>query len=174
MRELIDIEARQDSDCGDRSFDRQGLSLHNPDLYETDFYQWTQVQATLLRQGTWSSLDIENLAEEIESLGKQQKQELRNRLGVLIGYLLKWEYQPTRRSKSWVATIDVQRDEIIHILRENPSLKPYLEEAVVRGYRLAIALVIQETPLGKRDLPSEVPYAIAQILDPQFPIGIDL
>jgi len=167
MRERIDLEARENSD-------RLGLSLYNPDLYETDFYQWTQVQATLLRQRVWTSLDIENLAEEIESLGKQQKQELRNRLGILIGHLLKWEYQPNLRSKSWVATIDVQRDEIIHLLRENPSLKPYLEEAVARGYKQSIALVIQETPLGKQDLPLQVPYTIAQILDPQFPVGIDL
>jgi hypothetical protein len=169
MEELIELKAGQESDRAVVE-----VSDDNLDLYETDFYQWTQVQANLLSQGQWAALDIENLVEEIESLGKQQKQELRNRLGVLIGHLLKWEYQPNRRSKSWVATIDLQRDEIIHILRENPSLKPYLEEAVARGYKQAIALVIKETPLGKRNLPPEIPYTIAQILDPQFPLGIDL
>ncbi len=174
MRELINMEAGQDSDCGDRSFDRLGVPLENHDLYETDFYQWTQVQATLLRQGTWTSLDIENLAEEIESLGKQQKQELRNRLGILIGHLLKWEYQPELRGKSWKATIWEQREQVLDILQDNPSLKPYLAEAVSKGFRQGISLVLRETPLDFDDLPKECPYAIAQILDPQFPIGIDL
>jgi len=119
MGELIELEAKQDGD-------RRGLPLPNLDLYETDFYQWTQEQATLLRQGVWTSLDIENLAEEIESLGRQQKQELRNCLGVLIGHLLKWEYQPELRGKSWKATIWEQRDQVFDILQDNPSLKPYI------------------------------------------------
>jgi hypothetical protein len=74
-------------------------------LYDTDFYAWTQEQAKLLSQGAWERLDIPNLVEEIESLGKQQRQELRNRLGILIGHLLKWEFQAERRSKSWFVTI---------------------------------------------------------------------
>jgi hypothetical protein len=137
--------------------------------YEQDFYAWTQEQSELLRLGKWQALDIENLAEEIESLGKQQKQELRNRLGILIGHLLKWEYQPELRGKSWKATIREQRDEILDILLENPSLKPYLDEATQKGFRQGINLVLRETPLDVDDLPSECPYAIAQILDPQFP-----
>lgn len=160
MEKLIALEAGQDSD---RSLD----------LYETDFYQWTQKQAQLLRQGSWTSLDIENLAEEIESLGKQQKQELRNRLGILIGHLLKWEYQPELRGKSWKATIWEQREQVLDILQDNPSLKPYLEEAVHKGFRQGISLVLRETPLDLPDLPKECPYAIAQILDPQFPVGMD-
>ena len=70
-------------------------------LYDKDFYAWTQEQAELLRHHNWSKLDLPNLIEEIESLGKQQRQELRNRLSVLIGHLLKWEYQPQRRSRCW-------------------------------------------------------------------------
>ena len=167
MGELIELEAKQDGD-------RRGLPLPNLDLYETDFYQWTQEQATLLRQGVWTSLDIENLAEEIESLGRQQKQELRNRLGVLIGHLLKWEYQPELQGKSWKATIWEQRDQVFDILQDNPSLKPYLEEAISNGFRQGISLVVRETPLDFDDLPKECPYTIEQILDPQFPVGIDL
>jgi hypothetical protein len=69
-------------------------------LYESDFYAWTQEQAKLLHKGAWECLDIPNLVEEIESLGRQERQELRNRLGVLLGHLLKWEFQSERRSKS--------------------------------------------------------------------------
>ena len=67
-------------------------------LYETDFYAWTQEQALLLRSQTWEQLDTVNLIEEIESLGRKERQELRNCLGVLLGHLLKWQYQPQCRS----------------------------------------------------------------------------
>ena len=93
-------------------------------LYESDFYGWTQEQASLLRKHQWSELDLLNLIEEIDSLGKQQRQELRNRLSVLIGHLLKWEYQVSSRSRSWLATIQVQRLDVSELLEENPSLKP--------------------------------------------------
>ena len=139
------------------------------DLYEVDFYAWTQEQSALLSRGQWQSLDIENLVEEIESLGKQQKQELRNRLGVLIGHLLKWEFQPKLRGKSWRSTIIEQRDRIKLHLKDNPSLKSYLDEAVIEAHRLALSLVVRETPLDYPDLPADCPYAINQILDPQFP-----
>ncbi len=139
------------------------------DLYEVDFYAWTQEQSALLKLGQWQSLDIENLVEEIESLGKQQKQELRNRLGVLIGHLLKWEFQPELRGKSWRSTIIEQRDRIKLHLKDNPSLKSYLDEAVIDSYRLGLSLVVRETPLDYQDLPSDCPYTLSQILDPKFP-----
>ncbi|NJN56820.1 MAG: DUF29 domain-containing protein [Leptolyngbyaceae cyanobacterium SL_5_9] len=91
-------------------------------LYDTDFYAWTQKQAELLQNQQWSSLDPPNLIEEIESLGKQQRRELRNRLSILIGHLLKWHYQPEQRSRIWVSTIRVQRREVLQLLQENPSL----------------------------------------------------
>jgi predicted nucleic acid-binding Zn-ribbon protein len=103
-------------------------------LYDTDFYAWTQEQAKLLRHQQWSQLDLLNLIEEIESLGKQQRAELRNRLKVLIGHLLKWEYQAERRSRSWLMTIRVQRRDTQELLEENLSLKPYLEEALQKIY----------------------------------------
>ncbi|GBO54370.1 hypothetical protein APA_2318 [Pseudanabaena sp. lw0831] len=138
------------------------------DQYEQDFYAWTQNQAELLRRGKLQGLDLENLAEEIASLGKQQKQELRNRFGVLIGHLLKWEYQPHLRGKSWRITIDLQRDEILELVQENPSLKPYLEEAIAKSYKQAIALVVKETPFDKNDLPSACLYTFDQIFDQDF------
>jgi len=148
--------------------------LKSPDLainlYDTDFYAWTLEQSKFLSLGQWQSLDIENLAEEIESLGKQQKQELRNRLGVLIGHLLKWEFQPELRGKSWRATIREQRDRINLLLTDNPSLKSYLDQAVSEAYELALSLVVRETPLDYPDLPSDCPYSVKQILDPKFPV----
>jgi Domain of unknown function DUF29 len=76
-------------------------------LYEKDLYAWTQEQTALLRNHQWSQLDLPNLIEEIESLGRQQRQELRNQLSILIGHLLKWQYQPQGCNRSWLATIRV-------------------------------------------------------------------
>ncbi|MEI6328456.1 MAG: DUF29 domain-containing protein [Pseudanabaena sp.] len=149
-------------------------SLNNQSLlYETDFYAWTQTQVELMKHGNLNALDIANLMEEIQSLGKQQKQELRNRLGVLIGHLLKWQYQPDFRSKSWRVTIRGQRRRIKEHILENPSLKSYLHQAIAEAFPDGIDLVLKETPLEEKDLPSECPYTVEQIFDPLFPDGIE-
>ena len=139
------------------------------DLYQTDFYAWTAKQAELLNARDFDRLDIVNLAEEIESLGRQQRQELRNRLGVLIGHLLKWDYQPAKRSKSWRATLREQRREILRLLKENPSLKPDLAEAIANAYESGLDLVVRETPLDYPDLPVDCAYSLEEIFDPNFP-----
>ena len=84
----------------------QTQMLKNSGLYETDFYAWTIAQAKFLQDGVWDCLDICNLVEEIESLGKQQRQELRNRLGILLGHLLKWEL-PTIGYCDWCKLSDL-------------------------------------------------------------------
>ncbi len=137
-------------------------------LYEVDYHAWTQEQAQLLRDRQWQEIDLPNLVEEIESLGKQQRQELRNRLSLLLGHLLKWQYQPQHRTRSWLATIRVQRLDIADLLEDNPSLKPYLEEALRKAYLKAIELAAGETNLPNRTFPKECPYSLAEISDSQF------
>jgi hypothetical protein len=143
-----------------------------PNLYDTDFYAWTLEQSELLQQGKWHALDIENLVEEIESLGKQEKRELENRLGVLIGHLLKWIYQPNLQSKSWQVTIRVQRRQIQRHIQQNPSLKFYLSEAIAVGYDLGLELFFKETQLLDVDLSEECPFTVEQIFDPSFPASL--
>jgi hypothetical protein len=116
-------------------------------LYETDFYAWTQEQATSLRSQQWSHIDLPNLIEEIESLGKQQHQELRNRLSVLISHLLKWEHWPQRLSRGWLATLCIQRRDTLRLLKDNPSLKSYLDDALKEVYENARDLAMAETDL---------------------------
>jgi hypothetical protein len=137
-------------------------------LYESDFYAWTQAQAELLKHKTWEALDLPNLIEEIESLGRQERQELRNRLGVLLGHLLKWQYQPSNRGNSWLATIRGQRREAARVLQENPSLEPYLPEAVRLGYESGVDLAVRETGMDYDTFPAECPYTIEQILEDTF------
>jgi hypothetical protein len=142
-------------------------------LYEIDFYAWTLEQSKFLTEGDFKHLDIANLVEEIESLGKQQRQELRNRLGVLIGHLLKWDYQLEKRSKSWRVTIREQRREILQLLKENPSLKPYLAEAITYAHESGLDLVVKETPLDYPDLPQAPIYTLEQLLDTGFPSDLN-
>ena len=106
-------------------------------LYEQDFYAWANEQAALLRAGALTAADIENIAEEIESMGRSEKRELVNRLAVLLLHLLKWRYQPGRRSKSWEQSIREQRIRLISHMADNPSLKARQAEAIAEAYRLA-------------------------------------
>jgi hypothetical protein len=139
-----------------------------PELYEVDFYMWTQQQTEFLRQENWSCLDVPNLIEEIESLGRQERQQLENRLGVLLGHLLKWEFQANERSKSWFSTIREQRFRILKLLKENPSLKPFLLEAMEDAYQIALSLAVRETSLTYKAFPKECPYSSEQALNSKF------
>ncbi|TVQ53217.1 MAG: DUF29 domain-containing protein [Spirulina sp. DLM2.Bin59] len=142
-------------------------------LYERDFYAWTLEQCKLLKVGDFERLDIVNLVEEIESLGKQQRRELEHRLGILVGHLLKWDYQPEKRSKSWWATIREQRRAAQRLIDQHPSLKAYLGEAMIEAHESGLDLVVKETPLNYRDLPAEPIYTLEQLLDPNFPDALD-
>ena len=150
----------------------QSNSISVP-LYETDFYAWTQQQATLIPEGRWEEVDRSNLVEEIESLGKQQRRELRNLLGVLLGHLLKWQFQPSARSRSWLSTLRLQRLEISDLLDDNPSLKPYLEEAIDRAYLRGLAIAIDETNLPDNAFPSTCEYTLGEMIDREFYPGED-
>ena len=143
-------------------------------LYESDFYHWTVDQVQSLRLGKLDRLDLKNLAEEIESLGNQQRSELENRLAILLGHILKWDLQPDLRGKSWRSTIREQRRQIQKLIIKNPSLKPYLEEAMAEGYESALDLVVRETPLDYKDLPQVCPYAITQVFDANFPVNVEI
>lgn len=137
-------------------------------LYETDFYAWTQEQAKLLRKCQWSQLDLPNLIEEIESLGKQERQEIRNRLSILLGHLLKWQYQPQQRSRSWLSTIRVQRRDTLRLMQDNPSLKAYLQEAFQEAYQNGRDLAVGETDLPLKTFPENCLYSLEEILDFRF------
>lgn len=91
--------------------------MPNQTAYDTDFYLWTQQQATLLRQGHFSELDTTHLVDEIEDMGRSEKRELENRLIVLLVHLLKWRFQPDRRGNSWSATMKRQRLDIEDLLQ---------------------------------------------------------
>jgi hypothetical protein len=134
-------------------------------LYEQDFYQWTQQMATALRNGHFDQLDIENIAEEIESLGRSDRRELKSRLTILFMHLLKWHYQLEQRSNSCRATITEQRIRILDLLSESPSLGSYLKGEVDRCYNNAKDLAVDETGLIPNTFPQDCPYLLTEILE---------
>ncbi|MHC5614675.1 MAG: DUF29 domain-containing protein [Nostoc sp.] len=142
--------------------------MYTSHLYETDFYTWTQQQVSLLKTQQWYQLDTVNLIEEIETLGRRERQELRNCLGVLLGHLLKWQFQPEKRSNSWLGTIREQRVQVKLLLQDSPSLKPYLDEVFFTVYELGLALAIRETELVEQVFPEICPYSLDQTLNPEF------
>ncbi|PWB82504.1 MAG: DUF29 domain-containing protein [Methylocystaceae bacterium] len=137
-------------------------------LYETDFYAWANEQAALLRAGKLSAADIENIAEEIESMGRSEKRELVSRLTVLLLHLLKWRFQPEKRGPSWEASISVQRNRLVRHLDDNPSLKPHIPKASSDAYRDAVLDAVAETNLPKSTFPGQCPWSFEQMVDAEF------
>jgi vacuolar-type H+-ATPase subunit C/Vma6 len=136
--------------------------------YRKDFYAWTIHNAKLLREGKLSEVDIEHIAEEIESMGKSERRELINRLAVLIAHLLKWQFQEERRSNSWKYTIEEQRDEVLELVEESPSLNHEINEKLYRAYRKAILWAATEMGVNKSIFKDECPFSLEKILNKDF------
>lgn len=137
-------------------------------LYNKDFYYWTQHSAQLLRKGSFSEIDVENIAEELESMGKSNKRELINRFAVLMVHILKWHLQSERRCNSWKCTIKERRLEIKDLLEESPSLKHQLHEKLSHAYRRALLIAATETGLAEKNFPKTCPYSFEKILNLNF------
>jgi hypothetical protein len=138
------------------------------DSYDQDFYAWAKRNAELVRQGKWSEIDAEQIAEELENTWKSQKRELISRLAVLLAHLLKWQYQPDKRSDSWVSTIVTQRGEIQLLLDDSPSLKHDQDACIEKAYRFAKDRAARETGLGTDVFPDFSPYSFDQIVGEDF------
>ena len=139
-----------------------------PSTYDRDFHAWANEQAALLRAGRLSELDLANIAEEIEDLGRGVKRELRSRLAILLLHLLKWSYQPDRQGKSWQLTIIEQREQLARLLDDNPSLRSVCDEALAGAYRAALLRAERETDLPGDYFPWACLWTVEQTLDPTF------
>lgn len=136
--------------------------------YERDFYGWTQEQAALLKSGRLNELDIANLIEEVETMGRSEKRALESRLTVLLLHLLKWQYQPVRRGRSWQLTIKTQRLEFLKVLRDNPGLKPSLDQCLADAYQMAALRASDETALDESVFPETCPWILADVIRQDF------
>jgi hypothetical protein len=137
-------------------------------LYERDFYAWTQQASELLRRGYFAQADIEHVAEEIADMGLEHKHALKSQTRRLILHLLKWQFQPQRRSSSWLESIFSARDEIIDVLEQSPSLKPLTPGLPNEVYARAVKMAARATKLKESPFPDSCPYTFEQIMDDDF------
>ncbi len=137
--------------------------------YETDFYQWTQQQAALLRQGQFSELDTAHLVDEIEDMGGSERHALGSYLKNILMHLLKWQYQPARRGSSWRLTIRNGRDGVDRLIEFSPSLKRKIPEQIPTEYRRARIAAADETGLPLATFPEQCPFTIEEITGDYWP-----
>ena len=119
--------------------------INSQTLYDTDFNLWIETTVKQLKSGNFHEVDLDNLIEEIESMGKSEKRELKSRFAVLMMHLLKWKYQPSKRSHSWLTTIREQRLQLFLLLQDSPSLKPLLEQEFEQWYQNAKKKAAKDT-----------------------------
>ncbi|MGH7153309.1 MAG: DUF29 domain-containing protein [Acetobacteraceae bacterium] len=153
---------------GTPALDKDVRAMRNSQLYDQDFYAWANEQAALLRSGRLSEADIENIAEEIESMGRSEKRELVSRLKVLLAYLLKWQHQPGYRGNSWRLTVAEQRREVADHLSDNPRLKDKLFESIISAYAGAVLVAARETGFYTAAFPSDCPWSFEQMMAGDF------
>lgn len=136
--------------------------------YDSDVVAWASEQAALLRAGKLSQIDIENIAEEIEDVGKSEKRELASRMAVLLSHLLKWKFQPGRRGSSWQRTIKEQRKALALHIKGTPSLKVALADPdwIATVWADAVSSAAQETQLDV--FPEDCIWDMGKILSLEF------
>ncbi|MCG1041399.1 DUF29 domain-containing protein [Mycetohabitans sp. B8] len=138
--------------------------------YEQDVVAWASEQAALLRAGRLCAIDVKHIAEEIEDVGKSEQRELASRMSVLLAHLLKWRFQPSRRSKSWQFTISTQRKEVAYVLNEAPSLRGKFNDAAWLDlvWSKARSMASNETGLDLDVFPEVLPWSIENVLSQAF------
>jgi hypothetical protein len=136
--------------------------------YKEDFYSWLMKNAGLLREQKFLEIDAENIAEELEAMGRKEQRELVSRLSVLIAHLLKWQHQAVRRSRSWKNTIATQRIDIKELFEDSPSLRCDLEDKIERAYSKAVLLAEEETGIDKKLFPQVCPFSAEEMLAEEF------
>jgi hypothetical protein len=133
--------------------------------YTTDFNLWAQQTAQLLRERRWHEIDVEHLIEEVEDLGKSERRSITSQLTRLLLHLLKWHYQPQRRSDSWLDSMTDARTQIALSIKDSPSLQSYPAEQLEACYQLACRHAAKQTGRPLSIFPSACPYPLARVLD---------
>ncbi|HZG09462.1 MAG TPA: DUF29 domain-containing protein [Allosphingosinicella sp.] len=133
--------------------------------YEEDYAAWVDHQVGLIKAGRWNEIDRDNLIDEVESLGLSVFKGFVSAIEVVLLHMLKWDFQPERRSRSWIASVDEHRLRAEQELEDSPSYKARIEEAVKRAYRVARLRAAGETDLPIKTFPAECPYDWAQIME---------
>ncbi|MFQ3679233.1 MAG: DUF29 domain-containing protein [Pseudanabaenaceae cyanobacterium] len=137
-------------------------------LYDRDFVLWLEQTVALLRQGKVHELDVTNLIEEISYMSRREKRSVKSDLKVVLFHLLKYKYQPNKRSRNWLTTLLEHRNRIADALEDSPSLRPYLQENFDKIYDSARDLASTETGILKGIFPVVSPFTFEQALDQTY------
>ncbi len=137
-------------------------------LYETDYMQWISATVAQLRSQNYAQVDWANVIEEIEDMGKRERRSVKSNLTILLLHLLKWKYQPEKRSGSWAGSIVEHRRRIRDTLADSPSLKSHLEQVLPKAYTDATKQAAAETMLTADTFPNECEFELGQIMDDDF------
>ena len=143
---------------------RKSVNRKRTISYETDYFGWTREQADLLQKRDFENLDIEHLREEIESLGNSERNALESHFSILLIFLLKMEYQPSMRSKSWENSVKNAKFRILRLIQKNPGLRPYLKDLITDAYYLARLDASSETGLDEEAFPKTCPWSKDKLL----------
>ena len=131
--------------------------------------EWTARTAELLRNGRLDEVDLENVAEEIESLGRSERSAVRSQLRRMLVHLVKVSIQPERAGASWRAAVASARTEILDLIGDSPSLRRHAAESLQRIYREAVELALIETNMTDQakelDIPKDCPYSLGKLLE---------
>ncbi|MEM8722377.1 MAG: DUF29 domain-containing protein [Cyanobacteria bacterium P01_G01_bin.39] len=137
-------------------------------LYEQDYYLWLLHTAQLISEGKFSEVDAVNLIEEIEDMGRSEKRAVESNLVVILLHLLKYKYQPEKRSNSWKSSIREHRRRLRKAFADSPSLKRYFEEVFNECYQEVREQAADETGLSLDTFPYESSFTSAEALDPNY------
>lgn len=133
-------------------------------LYDQDYYLWIEKTVEQLRQNQLQEIDIQNLIEELESMGRNEKRSVQSNLTILLMHLLKYKYQPNKRSQSWRSTIVEHRRRLLSLFKDSPSLKRYSQEIFAECYQDACQDAATETQLQVSIFPDESPFSLDDVL----------
>jgi len=135
-------------------------------LYDTDFAEWSRQTAEMLRAGRLEELDLENVAEEIESLGKSEHAAVRCQIKRLLMHKVKQMIQPERDGTSWCLSIADARQTILDHIEDSPSLRKYLRDNLQRFYQdsVRLALIETEQAAAAEQVPKKCPWALDLLL----------
>jgi hypothetical protein len=137
-------------------------------LYDVDYQCWLDENVAQLKAGNFGNLDLENLIEEIESLGKRDKRAISSYLLRLCEHLLKLKYWTSERDlcfRGWVLEVNNFRSEIELILQDSPSLRSFLSESFLALYQKAGKNMLKVIDLPADVIAQEPNFALEQALD---------
>ncbi|HHP7230424.1 MAG TPA: DUF29 domain-containing protein [Xenococcaceae cyanobacterium] len=147
---------------------RLSSTTNTDNLYERDYYLWLQHTAQLISEGKFNDVDTANLIEEIEDMGRSEKKAIKSNLIIVLLHLLKYKYQPEKRTNSWKASIREHRRRLRDDFRASPSLKQYMTEVFAESYQDSREQAADETGLLLDTFPTKSPFTISEVLNPDY------